>query len=95
LDLKLKQKMEGEEETDSVQKRWEHLKQAIKATAGEIIGETNYKKNEENATFIREKNKAGQKMLQKETRSNYEEYEEWRWETNRTCTRRKRENMKK
>jgi hypothetical protein len=28
-----------------VQKRWEHLEQAIKATAEEIIGETKYKKN--------------------------------------------------
>jgi len=50
----------------------------MKATAGEIIGETKYKKNEEwfdeeFATYIREKNKAIQKMLQKETRSNYEE----------------------
>ena len=44
LDLKLKQKMEGEE-VDSVQKRWEHLEQAIKATAEEIIGKTKYKKN--------------------------------------------------
>jgi len=30
-----------------VQKRWEHLEQAIKVVAEEIIGETKYKKNEE------------------------------------------------
>jgi hypothetical protein len=64
------------------------------------IGETKYKKNEEwfdeeCATYIREKNKARQKMLQKETRSNYEEYQEWRRKTNRICKRKKRENMKK
>jgi hypothetical protein len=100
LDLKLKQKTEGEEEIDSVRKRWEHLEQAIKATAEEIIRETKYKKkeewlDEECATYIREKNKARQKMLQKETRCNYEEYQEWRRKTNRVCKRKKRENMKK
>jgi hypothetical protein len=40
-------------------------------------------------------NKARQKMLQKEIRSNYEEYQEWRRKTNRMCKRKKRENMKK
>jgi hypothetical protein len=55
------------------------LKQAIKATAEEIRGETKYKKNEEwideeCATYIRVKNRARQKMLQEETRSNCEEY---------------------
>jgi hypothetical protein len=45
------------------------LEHKIKATAEEIIGEKNYKKNEEwfneeSATYIREKNKARQKMLQ-------------------------------
>jgi len=99
-DLKLKQKIEGEETVGSVQKRREQLEQAIKATAEEIIGETNYKKNEEwfnedSATYIGEKNRARQKMLQKETRSDYEEYQEWRWQTNGICTRKKRENMKK
>jgi phosphosulfolactate synthase (CoM biosynthesis protein A) len=44
LDLKLKQKMEGEEEVDSAQKRWEHLEQAIKAGAEEIIWESKYKR---------------------------------------------------
>ena len=43
-DLKLKQKMEGEKETDSAQKRWEHLEQAIKAGAEEIIWESKYKR---------------------------------------------------
>jgi len=100
LDLKLKQKMEGEEEIERVQKRWEHLEKAIKVVAEEIIGETKYKKNEEwfeeeCATFIREKNKARQRMLKKETRSNYEEYQERRRETNRICKRKKGENMKK
>jgi hypothetical protein len=38
--------MEGEE-IDSVQKRWEHLEQAIKAMAEGTIGEIKYKKNEE------------------------------------------------
>ena len=94
LDLKLKQKAE-EEEIDSVQKRWENLEQAIKATAEEIIGETKYKKNkewfnEECLPYIREKNKARQKMLQKETRSNYEEYQKRRWEANRICKKKKR-----
>jgi hypothetical protein len=97
LDLKLKQKPEGEEVIDRVQRKWEHLEQAIKVTAEEIIGETNYRKNEEwfneeRATYIREKNKARQKMLQKETRSNYEEYQEWRRKTNRIC-KRKRERI--
>jgi hypothetical protein len=100
LDLKLKQKIEGEEETDNVQKRWEHLKQARKATAEEIIGETKYKKNkewidEECATYIREKNKARQKKLQEQTRSNCEEYQEWRRKTNRIRKRKKTENIKK
>ena len=76
------------------------MEQAIKAKAEEIIGETKYKKNEERfdekcATYIREKNKARQKILQKETRSNYEAYQEWRRKTNRICKRKKRENMKK
>jgi hypothetical protein len=75
------------------------LEQAIKATAEEIIGEKNYKKDEEwfdeeCATYIREKNKARQKMLQKETRSNYEEYQELRRKTNRRCKRKRREKMK-
>jgi hypothetical protein len=43
LDLKLKQKMEGEEEIDSAQKRRKHLEQAIKVVAEEIIEETKYK----------------------------------------------------
>ena len=34
-------------------------------------------------------------MLQKETTSNYEEYQEWRRKTNRICKRKKRENMRK
>ena len=34
-------------------------------------------------------------MLQKETRTDYEEYQEWRWETIRISKRKKRENMKK
>ena len=68
--------------------------------AEKIIGETKYKKNEEwfdeeCATYIREKSKARQRILQKETRSNYEEYQERRRETNRICKRKKRENMKK
>ena len=76
------------------------MEQAIKAMAEEIIGESKYKKKEEwfyeeCATYIREKNKARQKMLQKETRSNYEEYQEQRREANRLCKRKKRENMKK
>jgi len=92
--------MEGEEEIESVRKRREHLEQAIKVVAEVIKGETKYKKNkelfnEECATYIREKNKARQKMLQKQTRSNYEEYQEMRRETNRICTRKKRESMKK
>jgi hypothetical protein len=86
--------MEGEEETDSAQKRWEHLEQAIKATVEEIIL-AKYTKNEEwfdeeCATYIREKNKARQMMLQKQTRSNYEKYQEWRREANRICKRKKR-----
>jgi len=98
LDLKLKQKMEGEEEIQSVQKRWEHLEQAIKVVAEEIKEETKYKKNkewfnEECATYITEKNKARQ-MLQKQTRSNYEEYQERR-KTNRIFTRKKKVCMKK
>ena len=76
------------------------MEQAKKATAKKIIGETKYKQNEEwfdeeCATYIRQKNKARQKMLQKETRYNYEEYQEWRRKTNRKCKRKKRENMKK
>jgi hypothetical protein len=43
MDLKLKQKTEGQLEIDSVQKRWEHLERAIKATAEEIVGEKNIK----------------------------------------------------
>jgi hypothetical protein len=87
--------MEGEEETDSVQKRWEHLEQAVKTTAEETVGEIKCKKNEEwfdeeCATYIREKNKARHKMLQKERRSNYEECQEWRRKTNRICKRKKR-----
>ena len=100
LDLKLKQKTEGEEEIESAQKRWEHLEQAIKVVAEEIIAETKYKKNEERfdeecATYVREENKAKQKMLQKGTRSNYEKNQERRRETYRICKGRKRENMKK
>ena len=34
-------------------------------------------------------------MLQKETRSNYEEYQEWRRKTNRICKSKKKENVKK
>ena len=69
-------------------------------TAEEIIGEIKHKKSKEwfdevCAIYIREKNKARQKMLQKETCSNYEEYQEWRRKTNRICKRKKRENMSK
>jgi len=34
-------------------------------------------------------------MLQKETRTNYGEFQEWRRKTNRISKRKKRENMKK
>jgi len=76
------------------------LEWAIKVVVEKIIGETKYKPNEgwfdeECATYIREKNKARQKILQKETRSHYEEYQERRRETNIICKRKKRENMKK
>ena len=68
--------------------------------AEEIIGEIKYNKNEEwfdeeCAIYIGEKNKARQKMLQNETMSNYEEYQEWRRKTNRICKRKKRESMRK
>ena len=68
MDLKPKQKTKEEVEIYSVQKRWEHLEQPIKATEDEIIGEIIYIKNEELfdeecATYIKEKNKARQKML--------------------------------
>ena len=100
LDMKLKHETEGEEETGKVQKKWEYLEQAIKTAAEEIIGEIKHKKNEEwfdeeCAIYIRGKNKAKQKMLQKETRLNYEEYQEWRRKTNRICKRKKRERMRK
>jgi hypothetical protein len=76
------------------------LEQAIKAMAEETTGETKHTKNkewfdEECATYVREKSKVRQKMLQKETKSHYEEYQEWRRKTNRICKRKKRENMKK
>ena len=77
------------------------MEQAIKSTAEEIIGETKYKKKEEwfdeecaTYTYIIEKNKARQ-MLQKEARTNYQEYQERRREANRICKKKKRENMKK
>ena len=47
------------------------------------------------ATYIREKNKARRKMLQKETRSKREEYQERRRQANRICKWKKRVNMKK
>jgi len=98
--LESKLKLVCEEGADSVQKKWEQLEKAIKAAAEETIGETKHKKNEEwfdeeCAAYIREKNNARQKMIQKETRSNYEEYREWRRKTNRICKGKKRENMKK
>jgi hypothetical protein len=34
-------------------------------------------------------------MLQKETRPNYEECQEWRRDSNRICKRKNRENIKK
>ena len=76
------------------------MEQAIKVVAEEIIRKTKYKKkeewfDEECATYVREKNKARQKTLQKQTRSNYEEYQERRREINRICKRKKREKMKK
>jgi hypothetical protein len=46
------------------------------------------------AAYIREKNNARQRMIKKETRSNYEEYQEWRRKTNRLCKGKNRENMK-
>ena len=71
-----------------------------KMMAEEIIGKIKHKKNEEQfdeecAICIREKNKTKQKILEKETRSNYEDYQEWRRKTNSICKRKKRENMRK
>jgi hypothetical protein len=82
---------------DNVQKKWEQLEKAIKTAAEETIGEIKHKKNEEwfdeeCAAYSREKNNARQKRIQKETRSNYEEYREWRRKTNRLC-KRKRERI--
>jgi len=89
-----------EEGTDSVQNKWEQLEKAIKVAAEETLGETKYRRkeewfDEECAAYIREKNKARQKMIQKETRSNYEEYREWRRKINRLCKGKKREMIKK
>jgi hypothetical protein len=64
------------------------------------LRETKQQKNEEwlyveCAAYIREKNNVRRKMIKKETRTNYEGYQEWRRKTNRICTGKKRENMKK
>jgi endonuclease/exonuclease/phosphatase family metal-dependent hydrolase len=98
--LKSNLKPAREEGEGSVQKTWEQLEMAIKAAAGETLGEVKNRRNvewfdEECAAYISEKNRARQKMIHKETRSNYEEYREWRRKTNRLCKRKKRENMMK
>jgi hypothetical protein len=98
--LESKLKSEGDIGADSVKKRWEQLGKAIKAAADETIVEIKHKKNEEwfdkeCAAYIREKNNAKQKIIQNETRSNYEEYQECRRKTNRIYEGKKRENMKK
>jgi hypothetical protein len=99
--LESKLKSEGDEGADSIQKKWEQLEKAIKAVAKENIGETKHKKNEEEwfdeecAAYIRQKNNARQRMIQKETISNCEDYQEWRRKTNRICKGKKIENMKK
>jgi hypothetical protein len=70
----------------------------IKGIANEVIRERKVKRNEEwfdgeYVKCIAEKNNARKRMIQRETRINYENYQEKRGQANRICRRRKNKEM--
>jgi hypothetical protein len=70
------------------------IESIIKGVAKEVIREKKVKRNEEwfdgeCVKCIAEKNKARERMIQRETRINYENYQEKRRQANRICRRKK------
>ncbi|XP_039298026.1 uncharacterized protein LOC120354685 [Nilaparvata lugens] len=87
-------------EADGVEEVWTKLANGLKEAANEAIGQKRWKRNEgwydnECREAIREKNEARSRMIQRETRRNYEDYKEKRRIANRTCRTKKREALNK
>ncbi|KAG8235926.1 hypothetical protein J437_LFUL014282 [Ladona fulva] len=83
-----------------IEKEWEKIKEVIKEAAEETIRENKRTRNadwfdDECAQIIQEKNKARERMIQKETRMNTERYQRLRTEAKRICKKKKKEKMKK
>jgi hypothetical protein len=70
----------------------------VKKTAKEMIGQKRVVRNEwfdqECRKAIEEKNKAREKMIQRETRGNCEQYKQPRLRANRICKRKKKGKIK-
>lgn len=71
----------------------------IKEVSDAVIGDKKDKRNEDwfdevCARYISEKNKARGKMIQRETRTNCEEYQKKRREANRICRRKKKQELR-
>jgi hypothetical protein len=88
---------EGSEDVD---RTWNAMERIIKGVANEVIGEKKIKRNEEwfdgeCVKCITEKNKARERMIQREARTNYENYQEKRRQAYRICRRKKKEMIQK
>lgn len=85
---------------DTVEEKWEGTKQAILEAAKDTVYEKNNARNanwfdEECLNIIREKNRAREKMITRNTRSNREIYKELRRRSKKILKGKKKESLKK
>lgn len=93
--MELENKLREDEVQGGIDDRWARVERVIMETAEKSIG---VKKDQRNEWFdddcrlaIEEKNTARNKMLQRETRSNFERYVELRTRAHKVCKKKKRD----
>ena len=95
INNKLQMEKNQNQQDNSIEDRLNRIEKYIKEAAEDIIGrETKHKRNEwfdeDCQEIIRDKNTARLKMVQKETRGNYETYKEIRNKATKLCRKKKK-----
>jgi hypothetical protein len=86
--------------SEDVERKCNEMEGIINEIANEVIGEKKVKRNEdwfdgECVKCIVQKSKARERMIQRETRMDYENYQEERRKANRVCRKKKKEMIQK
>jgi hypothetical protein len=97
---KIEERIGENREEGNVQEKWKRIEKVINEVADEAVGKEENQSNkewfdEECAKLISEKNGDREIMLKRETRANYEVYQELRWKANRICKKKKKKRMRK